>query len=247
VDEIRLWEQKQRHSSGLNSITTTTTTTTTTEIIGNKRQKVGLANGNESSMSGDLCPIVSCVLTVHVPNETKTCERCGRCGDGAPTLVCNQYLFGNRTNDGFLCYPRLNRLVAFDGSLLHGVVPGIPSKVSSEDGDNHRITLMMGFWRDVTLTVPHKASHLAVGPNMPMSSSLRDEFKPSSIDQSILSSHISASRKHVNPVLVRHLWTDISNEYANDSEMVSSGNGLRGRFFLKSSNPTEIDKEILGL
>jgi hypothetical protein len=249
MDEISLHEHKQRHKEGCNSAM-------------NKRQKVGhcseerskrnQAKDYMSSMIKDLCPIISCVLTVNVPYETKTCDRCGRLGDGAPTLVCNQSLLGSSCDEGWLCYPRQNRLVAFDGSLLHAVVPGIPSEALSKDEDlNSRVTFMMGFWKDVRLTVPDKTSEcLTIGPNVPFPSSLLDEFKPIAVDESSLSMHMLAASKHVqHPILVSPLWTELSNEQAgNSNEFASAGEqDFSGRFFLRSTDPTEIDDIVLGL
>jgi hypothetical protein len=92
---------------------------------------------------GISCPIVSCVLTVRVPGGA--CRSCGGSGANcAPTIVCDQSILRLRrgeggegvgdgggtartkNNVGYLCFPRPNRLLAFEGSLLHGVVPGVP-------------------------------------------------------------------------------------------------------------------------
>jgi hypothetical protein len=44
---------------------------------------------------------------------------------GGPTLITNQYLASDRLADqGWLIHPRENRLAMFDGSVLHGVIPG---------------------------------------------------------------------------------------------------------------------------
>lgn len=49
-------------------------------------------------------------------------------GVGGPTLVTTQHLQDTMlAARGWLAFPKLNRLVAFDGSYLHGVVPGRPS------------------------------------------------------------------------------------------------------------------------
>lgn len=245
MDEIRLHKLKQRHKDECNST-----------IRGSKRQKVeicsekrNITNKEEDlSMMKDICPIVSCVLTISVPNETKTCDRCGRLGDGAPTLVCNQSFVGSRSNEGWLCYPRLNRLVAFHGSLLHAVVPGIPSEALSEDEDEcSRVTLMMGFWKEVTLTVPDETSQsLTIGPNVPFRSSLLDEFKPISFNENTVTMHRDAATNQViDPSLVRPLWTEI--DQAGDSNVHCREKDFSGRFFLRSIDPTDVDKEVLGL
>jgi hypothetical protein len=170
-----------------------------------------------------------------VPNERKACDKCGRLGDGAPTLVCNQSLLGSSSDEGWLCYPRQNRLVAFDGSLLHAVVPGIPSEAVGEEEDYYsRVTLMMGFWKGVKLTVPDKTTqHLTIGPNAPFPSSQM----------------LAASNHMQDPILVSPLWTELSNGQACDSNEVATAGeqDFSGRFFLRSSDPTEIDNIVLGL
>jgi hypothetical protein len=46
-------------------------------------------------------------------------------GVGGPTLMTNQYLEDTKlAARGWLAFPKLNRLVVFDGSYLHGVIPG---------------------------------------------------------------------------------------------------------------------------
>ncbi len=247
MDEIRLHRLKQQHKDDCNSTTR-----------GNKRQKVedcseerNISNKAEDlNMMKDICPIISCVLTISVPNEAKACDKCGRLGDSAPTLVCNQSLLGSRSNEGWLCYPRLNRLVAFDGSLLHAVVPGIPSEALSEDeGDCSRVTLMMGFWKEVTLTVPDETSQsLTVGPNVPFPSSLLDEFKPISFNKNTFAMYRQAATNHVvDPNLVRPLWTEIDQAGDSDEVATASERDFSGRFFLKSIDPANIDKKVLGL
>ena len=253
MDEIALWKYKQRKLDGHDS--------DKQNGRGNKRQKIDHCTEDEESeqvedctssvVNRDLCPIVSCVLTVNVPNETKSCEKCNKLGDGAPTLVCNQHLLGNKTNEGWLCYPRLNRLVAFDGSLLHGVLPGIPipARDTSADEDNHRVTLMLGFWKDVTLTVAddNASKTYTIGPNVPLPASLLDEFKPVVVGESLRSSYMNVSVNHVkDPILISPLWEDFSNEQAVDLDELHVRNSeFKGRFFRKTSD-NDIDKEILG-
>lgn len=97
-----------------------------------KRQKVD--HSKQQNKYGVFCPIVSCVLTIHVHETTKFCSNCAETSRAAPTLVCSQSILdhdktqrsADEENTGWLCYPKPNRLLAFDGSLLHGVVPGIP-------------------------------------------------------------------------------------------------------------------------
>jgi len=73
-------------------------------------------------------------------------------GSGAPTLVTNQRLQEDSIADkGWLAFPRQNRALAFDGRLLHGVVPRLAT--TPERDAPCRVTLMLGFWADgVTIT-----------------------------------------------------------------------------------------------
>lgn len=70
---------------------------------------------------------------------------------GGETLVTSQ-----STNDttlcsenGWLCEGKVNRLVAFKGDLLHGVVPG--SGVDESHFEGRRITFMVAFWETIRI------------------------------------------------------------------------------------------------
>lgn len=88
-------------------------------------------------------------------------------GLGGPTLVTDQTLKKEQlASKGWLVHPRENRLAGFDGTLLHGVVPGrgVPQLKGSEGestgaetetyGSARRITFMTAFWRGPMSTVP---------------------------------------------------------------------------------------------
>lgn len=49
-----------------------------------------------------------------------------------------------------LVYPKTNRLLAFDGRLLHGVVPGrrAGGRTGGREDGRRRVTFMVGFWED---------------------------------------------------------------------------------------------------
>ena len=79
---------------------------------------------------------------------------------GGPTLVTNQRLRNPETTNlqgvrGWLVPSRPSRLVCFDGSVLHGVIPGkgcIPEPLEDEIGNfpaPRRVTLMMAFWKEI--------------------------------------------------------------------------------------------------
>ncbi|CAM9724621.1 unnamed protein product, partial [Phaeothamnion confervicola] len=87
-------------------------------------------------------PICSCVLFVD-----------GGCG--GPTLVTDQTMAGPLARSGWLVHPKTNRVVVFDGSVLHGVVPGRGLSTDAQDsdrgGERRRVTFMCAFWEDLRL------------------------------------------------------------------------------------------------
>jgi hypothetical protein len=85
---------------------------------------------------------------------------------GGPSLVTSQTLTECQlATHGWLCHPRPRRLVAFEGNVLHGVIPGKGSVVTMEPiGSNEeeqerkslaqqprRVTCMLAFWQDITV------------------------------------------------------------------------------------------------
>lgn len=74
-------------------------------------------------------------------------------GVGGPTLVTDQLLGGGLARNGWLCFPKTNRLVLFDARYLHGVVPG---RGVNPDPSRRRLTFMVGFWRDIKARVSVK-------------------------------------------------------------------------------------------
>ena len=66
-------------------------------------------------------------------------------GTGGPSLVTNQKLtHGRLATKGWFSSAKEKRLVAFDGQVLHGVVPGTKSS-----GPGRRVTLMFAFWKKI--------------------------------------------------------------------------------------------------
>ena len=78
---------------------------------------------------------------------------------GGPSLITNQRRISRSLADkGWLCTPRWKRLTAFDGRVLHGVIPGkgfvsngmneeLKSSHPTHQSTGRRVTLMMAFWR----------------------------------------------------------------------------------------------------
>ena len=65
---------------------------------------------------------------------------------GGPSLVTNQRLTSTTlATKGWLAHPKPLRLVAFDGRVLHGVIPGKGVQIG------RRTTLMMAFWKHIKI------------------------------------------------------------------------------------------------
>lgn len=69
-------------------------------------------------------------------------------GVGGPTLVTAQRMLDSKmVQHGWLCRPRENRLLLFDGRLLHGVIPGSGGQ-ESVPSNGRRCTLMVALCRE---------------------------------------------------------------------------------------------------
>lgn len=94
------------------------------------------------------------------------------CGNvGGPSLVTTQNIRQQQSSlagiSGFLSYPKPKRLVAFNGKMLHGVIPGkgvCPPTTAVVDTDDkkteqastrekkkRRVTLMFAFWKQIDI------------------------------------------------------------------------------------------------
>ena len=93
-------------------------------------------DSDDEGRGGVRNPIVSTILYV--------------CAEGGgPSIVTNQQLDSvNLANKGWLAHPKPSRLVAFDGRVLHGVVPG---KGVSKIKEGRRVTLMFAFWKKIKI------------------------------------------------------------------------------------------------
>ena len=62
-------------------------------------------------------------------------------------MVTNQKLGDSQlATKGWMAHAKRKRLVAFDGKVLHGVIPG---KGVTEDKTNRRVTVMLAFWEHI--------------------------------------------------------------------------------------------------
>ena len=92
-----------------------------------------------------------------------------------PTIVFDQTADSTDVAPkAWISTPQNNSFLIFPGNLLHGVLPcsGGCSDVKQTDkeNDNHRLTLMVGFWtRDVTIGMNDRSLYSACGPLPPCS------------------------------------------------------------------------------
>ena len=254
MDEIRLWKHRKGSIKQGED--------------GAKRQKT-----NPKSIDGISCPIVSCVLTVNIPSKQLGCSVCGETGNSNPTIICNQSILdqGSSSNVGCLCYPYPNRLLAFDGSLLHGVVPGIPQETSAtldddessssedsyymqdtpktkpvSDDDNQRVTLMLGFWKEVCLADDSED----IGPNVPFDSvscSWKEEFNPVDLKDHDATHRGTKSTQFLNNI-IDPLWVKIVPNNEKDFGRYTTADSSAkqcGRFFLETIDSRDIDSKVL--
>ncbi|KAJ3240151.1 hypothetical protein HDU78_002484 [Chytriomyces hyalinus] len=103
--------------------------------------KSGATSGDNKTKRrrmGPVHPIASCVIYLS--------EGCG-----GPTMVTNQRLGDPLADRGWMVASRVNRLVVFDGSVLHGVIPG--KGVCGDAGldEGRRTSFMIAFWDHVDI------------------------------------------------------------------------------------------------
>jgi hypothetical protein len=93
-------------------------------------------DSDDEGRGGVRNPVCSTVLTLT--------ER----GMGGETLVTSQTSTSSTLCEtGWLCQGQRNRLVAFKGNLLHGVVPG--GNTDDSHKTTRRITFMVAFWKSI--------------------------------------------------------------------------------------------------
>jgi hypothetical protein len=138
---------------------------------------------------------------------------------GGPTLVTDQFYGGNKLAEkGWLVFPELNRLVMFDGRVLHGVVPG---RGFSPDVKGFRITFMVAFWKEMqfrssqdgkpgsTLAFPELES-----PRYTWQRMHYPRFESSAIPS-------KPTLKDVTPFLVSKVWIPLRKESQHKAELPS--------------------------
>ena len=154
-------------------------------------------------------------------------------------------------------YDDENESSCSDNSYYPGTQHG--SKGLSSCDNNQRITLMMGFWKDVCLsTARNDGEGEEVGPNLLFRDlslgSWKEEFTPvSDIDDSFFGKKSEQTLTTHKADIIDPLWVSIRDNNTaqdiNDFGVYSSGGDNEdkqsGRFFLESTDPRDIDNKVL--
>ncbi|KAJ3028066.1 UNVERIFIED_CONTAM: hypothetical protein HDU68_002517 [Siphonaria sp. JEL0065] len=157
---------------------------------------------------GPIHPIVSCVIYLSE-------------GAGGPTMVTNQRLGDPLADRGWMVESVVNRLVVFDGSVLHGVIPG---KGFHPDPDARRTSFMIAFWDHVDVkpspeNIPGSARPFpyTISSDVYTWPSLHTVKSPA-----LWPGPVPESLEHVIPSPLDRVWQSVP-----DSEQPSSTSGKR--------------------
>jgi hypothetical protein len=137
-------------------------------------------------------PICSCILYLEEDGSI-----------GGPTLVTDQTLSGSMASQGWMCFPKLGRLVAFDATMLHGVIPGIGP---NPDPSKRRLTFMVGFWRKIE-AVNRGENH--AGPGQPLPSAETTYSWPRELAPVLDLPHNEQKLATVQPQHLQRIWEPI--------------------------------------
>lgn len=137
-------------------------------------------------------PICSCILYLEEDERI-----------GGPTLVTDQTLGGTMATRGWLCFPKLNRLVAFDATMLHGVIPG---RGPNPDPSKRRLSFMVGFWRKIEAV--YRGENNA-GPGQPLPSATSSYTWTEELAPSLDLSDNGSSVVPVEPQYLSCIWEPI--------------------------------------
>ena len=140
-------------------------------------------------------------------------------GCGGPTLVTDQHIDGDAlAQQGWLAFPKENRLVIFDGAVLHGVIPGR----GYVNNARTRTTLMVALWDEIQV---REGEGPGAARRLPGSSGGEEQSLPEWCVQltsmaggtettaAAAAATAAAGTKEqgviVNPVHVDSVWTDL--------------------------------------
>ena len=203
------------------------------------------ADGEAAVLDGSIHPFVSSVLYLDDGGAS-----------GAPTVVFDQKINGCEGHKAWLCFPNSSRLLLFDGSLLHGVVPHIKSRDSDSNPSATRLTLMIGWWDSQVHTTQY--TPLKLGPNMIFNQNLQSKVQWPNLFAPLARRHLNDLQSHtpspsINSIVFidGNVWEAIGEkdrkwrEKGNKCESTPASNGLIfvGNWFLNSKQ--EINNEIL--
>ena len=128
--------------------------------------------------------------------------------------------------NGWLAFPKLNRLVIFDGQVLHGVIPG-RGQVMPLQSQRKRVTIMVALWEDIRIrrgiepgaarplpsvtakSAPKWALNLLSGDDGDIGCNDEESFQ-----EDVLEKQLTA------PTQVSHVWTTLDDEPLNESETI---------------------------
>ncbi|KAJ3101500.1 hypothetical protein HDU97_001315 [Phlyctochytrium planicorne] len=132
---------------------------------------------------------------------------------GGPTLVTNQRIGDGLADRGWLVFPKVNRYTVFDGSVLHGVVPGRGVWPNHLD---RRVTFMVAFWDDINVkSVPGEIP----GSSRPYPYSRLSKFTwprvhdtRLDLPESMEDESLFRRSRPVAPIPLESVWTAIADE-----------------------------------
>ncbi|KAG7362856.1 hypothetical protein IV203_026216 [Nitzschia inconspicua] len=167
-------------------------------------------DSDNEGIGGVRNPIISTILYL------SDCKNNGG-GVGGPSLITNQRLQSTSLSNvrGWLAYSKPRRLVAFDGTVLHGVIPGkgvVPAAAAADDDslpqprhEQRRVTLMLAFWKDIQLrdsVKPGAARPWPKGDDVP-------SWARKLLNARVRCGSDGSSPKMVDPVPIGHVYEDL--------------------------------------
>ena len=116
-------------------------------------------DSDDEGQNGIRNPLISTILYIHSPSthtppsfNKSSSNTSKKTLNGGPSLVTTQKLRDHYLAErGYLSFPNEKRLVAFNGKVLHGVIPGKGIPVQTTSNHARRVTLMMAFWKHIDI------------------------------------------------------------------------------------------------
>lgn len=154
---------------------------------------------------------------------------------GGPSIITNQRLTSNTlATKGWMCHPQLGRLVVFDGTVLHGVVPGkgvvsdcYCAQSETNDGTKsseqrinliqRRVSVMFAFWRKIRVRDSDDSSIVVGGaakslPESPMwAKVLREPIQSTSATTTTTTNATTTIPSVVEALALDHIYVSTNN------------------------------------